>query len=148
MELIISIRQMEIEDIGAVIGIEEFSFSMPWSLEAFLNEFYDKQSIKKVADINETVVGYIIVKQIIDEGYLLNLAVRGGLRGLGIAKRLLENTLFDLKSNNCKYCYLEVRDSNFQAKRLYVDFGFKTIGIRKSYYIKPVDDALVMKLGL
>ena len=41
---------------------------------------------------------------------------------------------------------LEVRASNAAAIKLYLDFGFKEIGLRKDYYRLPEgrEDALVM----
>ena len=43
---------------------------------------------------------------------------------------------------------LEVRKSNAPARALYERFGFETLGERKSYYINPREDAVIMTLGL
>ena len=43
-----------------------------------------------------------------------------------------------------KHIVLEVRPSNIAARALYNKFGFKTMGIRRNYYIDPVEDALIM----
>ena len=39
---------------------------------------------------------------------------------------------------------LEVRQSNDAARMLYERFGFAVAGVRRSYYSKPVEDALVL----
>lgn len=40
--------------------------------------------------------------------------------------------------------FLEVRQSNEAAKRLYEKLGYSPIGVRKRFYEKPVEDAIVM----
>ena len=45
-------------------------------------------------------------------------------------------------------CYLEVREHNRDAQRLYKHFGFEVIGRRKKYYPETGEDALVMQLFL
>jgi ribosomal-protein-alanine N-acetyltransferase len=44
--------------------------------------------------------------------------------------------------------YLEVRDSNYRARRLYGSCGFKEVGRRRSYYRLPVEDAIVLRRTL
>jgi ribosomal-protein-alanine N-acetyltransferase len=39
---------------------------------------------------------------------------------------------------------LEVRESNFGAQRMYEQFGFRPVGIRRGYYIETNEDAIVM----
>ena len=40
--------------------------------------------------------------------------------------------------------FLEVRESNEAAIRLYLQQGFVTEGIRKNFYEKPVENAVIM----
>lgn len=40
--------------------------------------------------------------------------------------------------------FLEVRESNDAARRLYEKMKYKQIGIRKRFYERPVEDAIVM----
>ena len=41
--------------------------------------------------------------------------------------------------------YLEVRDSNQRARRLYRSRGFEEVGRRRGYYRRPVEDAIVLR---
>jgi len=41
--------------------------------------------------------------------------------------------------------YLEVRDSNDRARRLYRSSGFEEVGRRRRYYRRPVEDAIVLR---
>jgi ribosomal-protein-alanine N-acetyltransferase len=53
-----------------------------------------------------------------------------------------------LKEEDCRFIFLEVRASNGEAKKIYESLGFTTLGVRKSYYSSPVEDAVVMVLKL
>jgi ribosomal-protein-alanine N-acetyltransferase len=44
--------------------------------------------------------------------------------------------------------YLEVRESNDAARRLYASRGFLEIGRRRGYYRRPAEDAIVLRLEL
>ncbi len=61
---------------------------------------------------------------------------------------MLSNIIQEIKEQGCSFLFLEVRASNHIARRLYEKFGFKTIGVRKGYYINPIEDAIVMMLKL
>ena len=39
---------------------------------------------------------------------------------------------------------LEVRKSNVPAIELYIKNGFSEVGLRKNYYTKPTEDAILM----
>ena len=43
---------------------------------------------------------------------------------------------------------LEVRSKNVPAISLYEKYGFVTVGVRKNFYKKPDDDAVLMNLQL
>jgi ribosomal-protein-alanine N-acetyltransferase len=136
------------EDVPELVKIERVSFSSPWSEASFYSEIYNRYSITRVAELQGTAVGYICVKHIADECHLLNLAVHPNYRRLGIATVLLENVIQELKIDGCRFLYLEVRSSNYAAKKLYERFGFKIVGIRKNYYVSPAEDAVIMMLEL
>lgn len=142
------IRHMHRDHLREVTEIERSSFSTPWSEISFLNEIYDSRSRAYVALEGQAVAGYIIAKTIADEGHILNLAVREDLRRRGIATALVRKGLGELRLTGARYVYLEVRASNSPAIDLYEGFGFRIGGIRKSYYLEPREDALIMVLDL
>jgi ribosomal-protein-alanine N-acetyltransferase len=142
----IFIRRMEEEDVPAVAAIERNSFSLPWSDTSFLNEIRKEHGISRVAVVGDTVVGYVSAESVLDEGHILNLGVHPEYKKRGIATALVENILEELKVRACRFLYLEVRASNFVAKRLYQGFGFSVVGRRKNYYVAPNEDAVIMML--
>lgn len=145
----IIIREMKETDIPSVVEIENISFTAPWSETLFFNEIHNPRSIAKVAVIEDgRIVGYICANQVADEGHILNLAVHPDFRRKGIAKTLVADILKDLKEIACRLLYLEVRASNYSAKKLYEGFGFRVVGTRKGYYNEPKEDAVIMSLQL
>ena len=44
--------------------------------------------------------------------------------------------------------YLEVRESNDAARRLYASRGFEEVGRRRKYYRRPVEDAIVLRRAM
>jgi ribosomal-protein-alanine N-acetyltransferase len=144
----VTIRHMHRDHLPEVIEIERSSFGTPWSELSFLNEIYNPFSRAYVALIDTTVAGYIVTKQVGDEGHILDLAVHPEHRGQRIAKFLVAKGLEDMRQEGTRHVYLEVRLSNRPAIRLYEGLGFRSAGVRKSYYIHPLEDALVMVLDL
>ena len=135
-------------DLPEVLSIENDSFTVPWSENLFLHEIYDPMSISMVARVDGKIAGYIFAGLILDEGHILNLAIHKDYRGLGIATELVCDVIDDLREKVCRVIFLEVRDSNEAAKKIYSKFSFEIIGTRKNYYISPVEDAVVMALKL
>jgi ribosomal-protein-alanine N-acetyltransferase len=140
------IRLMEPSDVPEVVEIERLSFSTPWSELSFYKEIYNPRSLCLVAETEEGISGYICMSRVIDECHILNLAVHPLKRRQGIATMLLKAALDSEYADLCRYIYLEVRASNRAARRLYEKFGFRTVGIRRNYYLNPVEDAIIMML--
>jgi ribosomal-protein-alanine N-acetyltransferase len=125
--------------------IESESFAVPWTEISIEYEISQEISICLVAvDDNEKVIGHVYMRQLLDEGDIVNIAVRKSHRKKGIAVCLLKNLFESAKSKNISKITLEVRESNFPAINLYKKFGFAAEGIRKNYYDQPVEDGIIM----
>jgi ribosomal-protein-alanine N-acetyltransferase len=83
-----------------------------------------------------------------DEGELGDIAVLPELRGAGIGRTLLQEGIALAASRGTRSLFLEVREANDVARRLYATVGFHVVGVRKQYYTEPVEDAIVMRLDL
>lgn len=142
-----NIREAKREDIPSIVKIASESFTSPWSEESIVREFDNTVSIFQVAEIDNEVVGFLILRVIQEEAEILSLAVKPDFRQKGIATELIRSAISRLK-NSVKQCFLEVRVSNRAAIELYKKFNFKEIGIRKNYYRDPKEDAMVMTLKL
>jgi [ribosomal protein S18]-alanine N-acetyltransferase len=138
------IREMQEDDISAIMEIERSSFTTPWLEISFLSEIYKKNGISKVALFEGKLIGYVCVNYVLHESHLLNLAVHQDFRKQGVGTILMNEILSELKKRGCVFVYLEVRVSNTAAQAFYERFGFRAESRRKKYYAHPNEDALLM----
>ena len=137
---------MRERDIPEILKIERTSFSTPWSGEAFYQEIRKPYALSDVAVSEDRIIGYICVNIVFDDCHILNLAIHPDFRRQGIATALMKEIMDKSRERGCRFFYLEVRASNIGAKTFYERFGFKIAGMRKNYYVSPVEDALLMAL--
>lgn len=142
----IHIRKMEKCDVLQVSLIEKAIFSVPWSEISFITSMEQEHTIYLVAEAvnTEQIVGYCGLYQSLDEADITNVAVKPEFRRQHVAERMLEQLLELAKSRGAERFTLEVRQSNQAAIALYTNFGFESAGIRKKFYEKPVEDAVIM----
>ena len=140
----VSIRRMEEEDLPGICAIENATFSLPWSRESFLSSMRNDDQICLTACCAGTVAGYGVMLCSFDEGEIALFAVREDLRRSGVGSQLLRALMEKGREKGTERFTLEVRKSNESAIRLYEKFGFKSVGVRKDFYEKPREDALIM----
>jgi len=134
-------REMQDNDISLVFAIESRAFTHPWPLQAFR----DILSMRPwVLEAESELVGYIFYHAVLDEAVIVNFAIDPLKHRQGHGSYLLTQSLMQLKSEGCTHFYLDVRQNNSPAIRLYEKHGFTPLGIRKNYYDHPVEDAIVM----
>lgn len=136
------------EDVTACVFLEEKYFSEPWSHLSFLNAVSDKDTLFYVAKYNSVVIGYFVAGRICDEINLYTIAVDENYRQQGFGNSLIEELIKCAVALHACAIYLEVRTSNTPAIRLYERYGFQQIGMRKDFYRKPTEDALLFALYL
>ena len=61
---------------------------------------------------------------------------------------LLDRILRSAAEFGARTVFLEVRESNEEARKLYEARGFEVAGKRTKYYRKPDEDALIMRRKL
>ena len=139
----IEILKAGAEDIEAVYEIERGIFSNPADikqLEAMLNNpIYSIYT----ATAGGRITGYVIFYTVVDEAFIVSIAVSEEERGQGTGGLLLDKCIYICKENDCATLSLEVRKSNAPAIRLYESRGFINCGGIKNYYEKPVEDAII-----
>lgn len=138
------IREMLPADIPAVAAIERDTFSMPWSEDALRVAAARRDTIYLTAELDGTVAGYCGLYNVVGEGQIVNVAVGKTYRRQGIARAMLPALLERGARAGITAFTLEVRSGNAAAIALYESFGFQTEGIRRDFYVKPREDALIM----
>jgi ribosomal-protein-alanine N-acetyltransferase len=137
------------EDVPALLELERRSFSHPWTVrhfrEALTDERTDVLVLRGRQGAATAIVGYCIVQTVVDEAHIHDLAVHEDLRRQGLARWLLGVTLGRAAREGARRAYLEVRQSNWPAVRLYRSLGFEVVSVRRDYYERPSEDALVLR---
>ena len=141
------VRRMTIEDIQAVTEIEKKCFSSPWSEKSFEDSISREDTIFLVCE-EGSITGYIGMYISFDEASITNVAVSPEFRKKGYGEQLVAEAKFAAKEANAENIFLEVRVSNEPAISLYKKMGFEELGIRKKFYEHPVEDAIIMKVGI
>jgi ribosomal-protein-alanine N-acetyltransferase len=145
---VITVQPMTEADLEMVLALEAVAFSSPWNRQHFLDELASPLSFPLVAQaIDGSVEGYICPMIVLDEGSILNVAVRPESRGRGIGRLLVKAALSELRSRGAAFVALEVRPSNLAALSLYKKFGFIAKGRRRAYYDNG-EDAVVMEYDM
>lgn len=140
----IVIRKMQKSDLQEVCKIEKDNFSLPWSDRSFIESMERNDTVFLTALAGEEVAGYIGCYCIAGTGEITNVAVKDTCRRRGIGAMLLEGLYKAGETLDTREFFLEVRESNEAAISLYSRQGFVKEGIRKNFYEKPVENAVIM----
>jgi ribosomal-protein-alanine N-acetyltransferase len=121
-----------------LFGPEQWSAAMFWN-ELANGNFY------LVAEVDGGIVGYAGLSLHDREAWVQNIAVRRDRQRHGLGRRLLEALLAEAAARGVSTVLLEVAVDNGPAQRLYAEYGFETVGVRRGYYQPTNTDALVMR---
>ena len=140
------IRKMKREDIPNIMRMEKELFTTSWEEEMFIEEI--EKQYAYVLEIKNNIIGYICGWKLLDEFNITNIAVASDFQRKGFGKALVQFLMSKLLDEKCFKYFLEVRESNQVAKKLYEKLGFVVIGSRKNYYHSPEEDAMVLGVNL
>ena len=131
-----------------IAELERATFSAPWVEDAVRAELDNPLSLWLVAADGEDVLGYVGSQTVFEDTDILNVAVKPAARRRGIAETLLRALEQRLILNGAQRITLEVRISNAPALALYEKLGYVRVGLRRNYYEKPREDALILQKRL
>lgn len=141
----IKIRRMTLEDIPEVAALEAQCFSQPWSEKGFADALKQPDNIFLVAETRDGMIAaYCGLYAAADEGEITNVAVSESMRHMGIGFAVVGEILNRAKRRGIQKVFLEVRQSNGNARKLYEKAGFTDCGVRRNFYQLPREDAVVM----
>lgn len=140
----LKIRRMTEQDIPAVAELEKLCFSSPWSAESLRNELENPLAVFLAAREGDRLAGYAGLHHVLDEGFIANVAVAPDYRRTGVARALVTWLIGFGREIGLRTITLEVRAGNAAARALYGSLGFADVGLRRGYYQKPPEDAVLM----
>jgi ribosomal-protein-alanine N-acetyltransferase len=141
---------LQASDLDAVVSVEQQAHPHPWSVGNF-KDALKAGNVAQGLKVGEQWVGYFVAMQVLDEVHLLNITVAPLFQRQGWARCLMQSLSLWASTHQATTLWLEVRESNVRALKLYTAFGFEPVGLRKDYY--PVgpqqrEAAVVMRLVL
>lgn len=139
------IRAAERRDVPELLVIEVAQFPEPWSRSMMLDEISNAETRRyTVAVEGKKIIGYLGVMFVMDELHVNTLGTLPGYEGRGVATSLMNDAWVVAKEKGVHRATLEVAVSNTRAQELYFRFGFSPVGVRKNYYERTHEDALIL----
>ena len=92
------------------------------------------------------VLAFLVAHRVDAEWELENIVVAAAVRRRGVGTHLLVEFVAHARGEQGSGIFLEVRESNHSARALYRKVGFQEVGLRKSYYSRPPEDAILCRL--
>lgn len=142
------IRKAEQKDAASLYALEQKLFSaenFPLSRGSF--SYHIRNNLLFVAEIDNNIVGYVLVLIKRINAKLYSIGVIEPYRGRKIAKKLLELVSKELVYLGFKRLLLEVRIDNSTAISLYKKLGFNVVKNLKAFYLDGCD-AYLMELDI
>ena len=133
----VAVRPASAADLAAVAAIQAASpEASAWEPSSYLDDGC------LVGLLRGRIAGFVAFRMLGGiECEILNLAVAPPLRRRGVARALAGHVL----ALHAGPVFLEVRESNHAALKLYETLGFERVGTRPKYYRSPPEDGIVMK---
>jgi len=144
------IRHASAADIPDLMALEKRAATAAhWSKKQYETAFSDELPYRVVLILEEEagVQAFIAGRALDKEWEIENIVVAAGARRRGFGTRLLEEFIDWARDRGADTVFLEVRESNLAARRLYERWDFVEIGRRKRYHQEPEEDAIVYQFG-
>jgi len=132
------------DHIPQLMVIEQEAYPDPWTHGMLRQEIENGAAYFYVATLHNRIVGYGGFWLLLDEAHITKVTVAKPYRKRGIGARIMRYLLRRAKTLGAASMRLEVRESNEAARHLYGQLGFEQVGIRRGYYTKTGESAVVM----
>jgi len=149
LDILPKLRPMRASDIDRIMEIEPVIYTHPWTRGNFEDSMRVGYSCW-VIDCGGVVTGYGVLMIGVREAHLLNLSIAPEWQRRGLGRTLLEHFVRIGRESDAQQMFLEVRPSNTWARRMYADYGFRDVSVRRGYYPAAGgrEDAVLMGLML
>lgn len=126
-------REVDETAIDALMEVELACHSFPWSRNT-MKSCLGGRYFNLAAFVDTTLVAFYIGEQAGPDYTLMDICVHPRVQRKGLAKQLLQHFMAHCEARKAENLFLEVRESNYGAIKLYEQAGFIEMGIRKNYY--------------
>lgn len=138
-------RVLSVDDVARVVEIENQSFSEPWSSDSFRDIIKNANFVTIGLFVDSVLAGYVIYYTVLNELHVMNIAVHPDFRQKSCGTKLLSEVHKEGMKRKLHFAYLEVRETNEAAQKLYAKMGYQKVGRRIKYYTNEEDALLMFK---
>jgi len=136
------IRSASLNNVPALLALEQSAATAAhWTREQYLARV-DSGIVLIAEEGVGKISGFVCARIIAGDCELENIVVDENFRRRGIGAALLRELLGNSERSGSAV-WLEVRESNKAARRLYEKQGFRESGRRRRYYKNPEEDAIL-----
>jgi ribosomal-protein-alanine N-acetyltransferase len=132
-------------DMPEVLAIERDCFEFPWSDDDFIRCLRQRNCIGMVAEHDERIVGYMIYELHKARLHIVNFAVRGEFKRLGVGTAMVSKLVGKLSASRRTRIMLEVREKNLDAQVFFRSQGFQAVSVLRSFYADTPEDAYLFQ---
>ncbi len=143
----VSVREICRSDAETLVLLESACFADAWSKEMIISTMERRDFCGVVLFMDGEAVGYVLGLSLFENAEILRIAVVPTFRKQGVGARVLDAFLSLAAQKGAREVFLEVRESNFAAQRLYLSRAFEKFHLRKRYYANG-ENAVEMKKTL
>jgi ribosomal-protein-alanine N-acetyltransferase len=138
----VTIRSASLDDVPALLAIErEAPSAAHWTAEQYARLV--ESGVVLMSEEPQRITGFVCANIVAGDWEIENLVVDQQNRRRGIGDALLGELLRSPKIEADSAVWLEVRESNQAARRLYEKHGFRETGRRGGYYRNPDEDGVL-----
>jgi ribosomal-protein-alanine N-acetyltransferase len=138
----VTIRSAALDDVPALLALERGTASAAhWTEAQYERRVAD--GLILAAEGDGSIFGFICAREVASVWEIENVVVAAQNRRSGAADGLLRELLRRVRDHGGAAAWLEVRESNEPARRLYEKHGFRKTGRRRRYYRNPIEDAVL-----
>jgi [ribosomal protein S18]-alanine N-acetyltransferase len=143
------IRAATIADIPAMMVLaREASSAAHWSQRQYEIAVSSPDRIASVLEEDSALAAFLVARVLDREWEIENVVVASHRRRRGLAASLLAEIINLARLRKADAIFLEVRESNRDARYLYEKNGFLQTGRRPRYYREPEEDALLYRFAI
>lgn len=137
--------------------VMEIAASLPglpkWPEAAYGSALNHESALRRVALVAEgaapeQIQGFAVASLLPPQAELELIATGAGHQRQGVGRALMGALVAELRTASADEIHLEVRAGNRRAIAFYGAAGFTTNGLRRAYYVDPVEDAVILRLPL
>lgn len=143
------VRAAKAEDVSAMRALAAESPEAAQWAESAYEQIFNLATPQRhcvVAEQGLVGVGFVVARELGPEWEIENVVVAKSSRRKGVGAQLVREILALARASGAKNIFLEVRESNEPAQRLYQACGFEVTGRRRKYYSGPEEDAVLFRL--